>query len=252
MFRHEGRSDRHDQRLAGYLALVAGFVNSAGFVLVGSFTSHVTGSVGRFADDVAVGDGGAAFAALMIVAFFSGAFLASMAIESNAVRHRPLTYGGLLLVEALLLATFAGGSYVMDTGSARMHDVQAMLLCAAMGLQNSLVTRLSGAVVRTTHLTGVVTDLGIESARWFRLWRGRVGRLAHVRLVTGSSEPLAPQGPKTRLLLTIFIGFVGGGVLGALLATRFGRIAIALPTFSLLVGGLGAMRGCRTLDTPRA
>ncbi len=54
MFRHEGaeRSHRHNQWLAGYLALIAGFVNSAGFILIGSFTSHVTGNGGRFADDL--------------------------------------------------------------------------------------------------------------------------------------------------------------------------------------------------------
>lgn len=50
MFRHEGanRSHHHNQLLAGYLAMIAGFVNSAGFILIGSFTSHVTGNVGRF------------------------------------------------------------------------------------------------------------------------------------------------------------------------------------------------------------
>jgi Protein of unknown function (DUF1275) len=86
MFQHQGpgRSDRQNRIVAGYLAFVGGFVNSTGFVLIGSFTSHVTGNVGRLANDLAYRQYGAAWAALpMIVAFFAGAFVASMALESN-------------------------------------------------------------------------------------------------------------------------------------------------------------------------
>ena len=43
----------------------------------------------------------------------------------------------------------------------------AFTLLFAMGLQNSLVTRISDAVVRTTHLTGLFTDLGIELSQLF-------------------------------------------------------------------------------------
>ena len=56
MFTHEGpgRPDRLNQKLAGYLAFVGGYVNSAGFILIGTFTSHVTGNVGRLANDLVV------------------------------------------------------------------------------------------------------------------------------------------------------------------------------------------------------
>ena len=253
MFRHEGleRSEGHNQRLAAYLAGVAGFVNSAGFVLIGSFTSHVTGNVGRFADDLALGHATALYAALMVIAYFAGAFFASMAIESNVIRHRPTTYGGLLMGEAGLLGAFIAMSYLFDDNTPRFQDAQAMLLCFAMGLQNSLVTRLSGAVVRTTHLTGVVTDLGIESARWFRHWRAQAGERTHLRLVAGSAEGLAPQRPKTLLLLTIFAAFVVGSAGGAMLAVALGRVALAIPTLALVSGGVFALATGRTLETPR-
>ena len=254
MFRHEGpeREHHHNQALAAYLALVAGFVNSAGFVLVGTFTSHVTGNVGRFADDLALGGDAAVFAALMVVAYFAGAFWASVAIESDVVRHRPWTYGGLLIVEAALLVVFIALSGAFASPTARVHDIEAMLLCAAMGMQNSLVTRLSGAVVRTTHLTGVVTDLGIEAARWFRYWRKRLGERTHVRLVAGSAQAIAPHGPKTRLLLTILGAFVVGGMGGALAAHAWDRRALALPIGALLIGGAFALRARPTLDRARA
>src|SRR6202041_2162918 len=87
LFKHQGpsRSPRQNAVLAAYLALVGGFVNSAGFVLIGSFTSHVTGNVGRLANDVASGEWSAAApAAAMIATFFFGSFVASMIIESEA------------------------------------------------------------------------------------------------------------------------------------------------------------------------
>jgi uncharacterized membrane protein YoaK (UPF0700 family) len=253
MFRHEGadRTHRHNQLLAGYLALIAGFVNSAGFILIGSFTSHVTGNVGRFADDLALGRAAAVLAAIMIVAYFAGAFLASMAIESNVVRRRSV-YGGLLFLEAALLASFALLSSLMDTRNPFFHDIQAMLLCVAMGLQNSFVTRLSGAVVRTTHLTGTVTDLGIESARWFRLWRARLGNRAKVRLVVGSARATEPQAPRTLLLLTILATFIIGSVLGATIAVHTGAFALLVPTTLLVAGGVFALHESREIDLARS
>src|SRR5262249_37772568 len=143
--------------LAAYLAFVGGFVNSAGFLLIGSFTSHVTGNVGRLANDLAAHDPkAAAGAGTMIAAFFAGAVLASMILESDALGRVAFAYGTALALEAVLLATFML-VFAGLAGGHLLRDLEACLLCAAMGMQNSLVTRLSGAVVRTTHLTGVLT-----------------------------------------------------------------------------------------------
>lgn len=253
MFRNEGsgRSTIHNQILAGYLAAIAGFVNSVGFLLLGSFTSHVTGNVGRFADDLALGRTAALFAAMMVITYFAGAFVASMALESNVLRKRPYVYGSLLLGEAGLLATFTLLSYFMDTRNPRVHDGQAMVLCFAMGLQNSLVTRLSGAIVRTTHLTGVVTDLGIEAARWFRLWRAQVGHHTHLRLTAGDRAPVVPRAATSYLLLTILIAFVAGSAAGAVLSVGVGHAALLAPVALLVAGGVFAISSGFTLGNVR-
>ncbi|HET8934135.1 MAG TPA: YoaK family protein [Polyangiales bacterium] len=156
MFRHQGpgRSDRQNSILAAYLSIVAGFVNSAAFVLIGTFTSHVTGNVGRLANDIATQQLYAALAALsMIVSFFVGAFVASMTVESNLAGRTPIAYGLALSFEAALLVTFIVLTR-LHGASAPLHELEESVLCMAMGAQSSLVTRLSGAVVRTTHLTG--------------------------------------------------------------------------------------------------
>ena len=237
MFQHHGpsRSERHNRVLAGYLAFVGGFVNSAGFVLIGSFTSHVTGNVGRLANDLAYRRYDAAAAVLpMILAFFGGAFLASMAIESNFFGRTANAYAAALLGEATLLVLFTVVSHLSIVPHPRVQDWEAAILCAAMGMQNSLVTRLSGAVVRTTHLTGVFTDLGIEGARWFRWWRGRVSERIRLNLSFGRNPPEKPLPLKVLLLATIAVTFILGAMAGALLVVRLDHATMILPSIAVL------------------
>jgi uncharacterized membrane protein YoaK (UPF0700 family) len=238
MFRHQGpsRSDRQNRLLAGYLAFVGGFVNSVGFVLLGAFTSHVTGNVGRLANDLAYRRYDAAAAVLpMLLAFFVGAFLAGMTVESNFFERVANAYGTVLLCEATLLLLFIAVS----------PSIEAVLLGAAMGMQNSLVTRLSGAVVRTTHLTGVVTDLGIEGARWFRWWRGSLSRRVGIRLTFGQKPPERPHAPKALLLGTIATTFVLGAMAGALLAVQLDRAALLLAGVAVLACAIYAFENGR-------
>ncbi len=243
MFRHQGpgRSDHQNRIVAGYLAFMGGFVNSAGFVLIGTFTSHVTGNVGRLANDLVARQVDAAAAALtMIVAFLTGAFVASMCIESNFFGRTPNAYSAALSLEAMLLVLFTVVSNVTVAAHPRLKDMEAAILCAAMGMQNSLVTRLSGAVVRTTHLTGVFTDIGIEGARWFRWWRGRLSEALRVKLAFGRNPPERPSMVKIALLSTIAVAFTTGAVLGGMMGVAFRHAAMILPTIGIAASAIYA------------
>jgi uncharacterized membrane protein YoaK (UPF0700 family) len=226
VFRREGpaRDPQKNLLLAVYLAATAGFVNSGGFVMIGSFTSHVTGSVGRFANDLANGHFAAAVSALSLAAtFFFGAVGASVVLDASSLRV-PLRYCLALAIEGLLLLIFVFVAGLSRTTHPRLLDAMAALLCAAMGLQNALVTRLSGATVRTTHLTGIVTDLGIESVRWYRWYHGR---LLHPS--RASQPPRPPPDGRIALHLAITIAFVVGAAAGAILTARASRWAMCLP-----------------------
>jgi uncharacterized membrane protein YoaK (UPF0700 family) len=251
MFSHEGssRSDSQNRWLAGYLASVGGFSNSAGFVLIGTFTSHVTGNVGRLANDAARGQVGAAVAAASLVtAFFLGAFLVSVVLESGWFGHVSRAYAVALGIEAALLLAFTIIAGQTEVTHPRALDAEAALLCAAMGLQNGLVTRLSGAVVRTTHLTGVVTDLGIEAARWFRYSRKALGRVASFPLVLGPNEPERPAVRKIHLLTTIASSFVGGALVGAFATVHLGSRSMLLAVVAVTVASAYALRSGQAHD----
>jgi uncharacterized membrane protein YoaK (UPF0700 family) len=235
VFRHEGpaRDPKANMILAGYLAAIAGFVNSGGFVMIGSFTSHVTGSVGRMSDDVARGEMTAAISALsLVLAFFGGAVLASLILERTDHSRPETRYALALLVEAGVLLCFVFIAGLSRATHPRILDAQAALLCLAMGMQNSMVTRLSGAVVRTTHLTGVVTDLGIEAARWYRWYR------AQLPIPTRRPSEALPDRPvvgRISLLSAVTGSFIIGAVLGSTLTLRASRWAMCFPAAAILL-----------------
>lgn len=232
MFKREGpaRDPRTNTLLAAHLAGTAGFVNSGGFVMIGSYTSHVTGSIGRMANDLANANFALAFAALwLVVAFFGGAVTASWILDQREMPRMPSRYALALAIEAGLLLTFVFVAGLSRTSHPLLLDAQALFLCAAMGMQNSLVTRLSGAVIRTTHLTGVLTDLGIETARWLRWHQSRV-------LASTHGPPSTRERPTTAklwLLGTIVVAFMIGAAGGAVLTARISRWAMCLPAVAV-------------------
>jgi uncharacterized membrane protein YoaK (UPF0700 family) len=226
--------------VAAILAWIAGFVNSGGFVMIHSYTSHVTGSIGRFAQDLAEARPGAGFSALFLaVTFFGGAVATSMILDQSA-RRVPMRYAQALGIEAATLVAFVFVAGLSPLQHPRLLDAEAALLCVSMGMQNALVTRLSGAIVRTTHLTGVVTDLGIEAARWFRYHQASLRAKAFANVVL----PERPSSGRVTLLSAIVAAFIVGAVLGAVFTFRVSRWAMLLPA-----AGVGALAAFAVYQT---
>ena len=162
------RSSQSDRHLGCTLAFVAGAVNAGGFLAIGGYTSHMTGIVSSMADELALGNVKVALAALAAWTAFVGGAASTALLINWARRHRFRSqYALSLMLEALLLLVFG----VAGTYLATLHDLLApvtiLLLCYIMGLQNAIITKASGAVIRTTHVTGLSTDIGIELGKLF-------------------------------------------------------------------------------------
>lgn len=162
MFRHKGKSRRpvHNLKLASLLSFVAGIVNVTGFFAVAVLTTNVTGHFAYFADDVIKQDfSGAGVFLIYILCYLAGAFASNTILETG-LRLTPRYAQTIpVFVEIILLSAVAFPDF--DT-IYEMAKATACILLFAMGLQNATVTRISNAVVRTTHLTGLFTDLGID------------------------------------------------------------------------------------------
>lgn len=167
MFRHQGKSRtlKHNLRIATILSFVAGIVNVTGFLSFQQLTTNVTGHFALFINDFANFEfwkGTIYF--LYIFSFLLGSFLSSFLIEEFRENKKLNVFVLPTIIECLILIAISIWS---NFGEIKHPDAMACLLLLAMGLQNSYVTRISNAVVRTTHLTGLFTDLGIEISQLF-------------------------------------------------------------------------------------
>lgn len=169
MFRHQGknRTFRHNLRLASNLSLVAGIVNSVGVLAIGTLTTNVTGHFAYFAEEFSLGQYTKAIPFLLyILFFFLGAFVSNFCIEMAALNKKKHLHTAPMFLEISLLVVvgFWNDWWFTETGDT---NPIAYLLLFSMGLQNALVTKISQSIVRTTHLTGLFTDLGIETSQYF-------------------------------------------------------------------------------------
>lgn len=167
MFRHIGTSRTliHNIRLASLLSFVAGIVNVSGFFAVQKLTTNVTGHFAFFADEVFKKDySGALVYMFYILSFLFGAFVSNLLVELIAKKNIRFVYIAPVTLEIIILISVGILAHSIIIKNA---DTIACCLLFAMGLQNALVTSISNSVVRTTHLTGLFTDLGIELSQLF-------------------------------------------------------------------------------------
>ena len=169
MFRHRGknRTFLHNLRLATLLSLVAGMVNITGVLALKTLTTNVTGHFAYFADEFMNKNYAVAFTFLaFIFFFFIGSFTSNFLSELVALRRPRLMHLIPIALEiiVLIIVGYFGSKYDLSMINGKL---MAFALLFAMGLQNSLVTKVSNSTVRTTHLTGLFTDLGIELSQLF-------------------------------------------------------------------------------------
>lgn len=185
------------------LAFNAGCINSTALI---SFThlsvSHVTGNVTLFASAFAKQE----YTTLLMIcavllAFLFGSVMSGFIVGRNSLKEGR-RYGVALMIEALLL--------MVSWALLLLHNVIGLIFAAmACGLQNSMVATYSGAVIRTTHLTGLTSDMGSAIGNWL------AGRKINKKMLAFQAM--------------IWYSFCGGGVVGVYLYLHYEFLALALP-----------------------
>jgi uncharacterized membrane protein YoaK (UPF0700 family) len=233
--------------LSVLLPFVAGGVNVAGFLAIGTYTSHVTGHVTRLGSELSAANFYLALCELSFVgAFTFGVMMSTTLIELARARSKA-RHCVVLLIEASLLTYYA----VVPGALSTPHDKQLMAagLCLVMGMQNALVTQAFGAVLRTTHLTGICTDLGIEVTRLLFWMKGTL--LRHEVARGGLWQQLLeePEWAQLRTHFSVLASYFGGALGGAFLYCRYGRLSLSIYSLILLVLVCYDMRfGIKRLD----
>jgi uncharacterized membrane protein YoaK (UPF0700 family) len=223
------RTPHTNRQLAYFLVFVAGAVNAGGFVAVAQYTSHMSGIVSSIADHLALGSLIVTLQSLVaLLSFTAGAGITAVVVNFARRSHLASLYALPLALEAALLLLFGlMGNHVQHRQWLYVAPT-VILLCFIMGLQNALITKISRAEIRTTHLTGMVTDIGIE-----------LGKLFYWNAAVNHEPQVMADRQKLRVLATLVALFFVGGTVGAFTFASMGFIT-AVP-LALLLFVLAAM-----------
>lgn len=209
------------------LPLVAGWVDGVGVVQLGFFTSHMTGNTARLGGELGAHQWSAAAPFLVgLFAFVTGAAASAILTELSQRRSRG-RYSAAFGLEAVTLTLAAW--VLRPHGAVPPAALVFGLMCFAMGVQNGVTSRINGLVVRTTHITGVVTDIGLA-----------VGR----SLIRADRQ--ADQPSSGALHGVIFAAFLLGCAMGGEGGRRFGWHATLFP--AMLVLGFSLVDAFALLD----
>ncbi len=194
------------------LAFVAGMVNVVGFL---SFehqaVTHLTGTTSLLAAATVKGGANAWHLLLVILSFVGGSALSGFLI-GNSTLKLGRRYGVALLLEAVMLGTavpLLKSNLVLGT----------YLASSACGLQNAMASTYSGSVIRTSHVSGMFTDLGIFLGQALR------------------GTPFDSR--RLRICLVIISAFFAGGLVGAACFERFSYDTLFIPSAITGVAGVG-------------
>lgn len=198
---------------AAALAFVAGMVNVVGFLgFQHHAVTHLTGTTTMLGSALADGRGDHAIhLVLMILSFMAGATASGILIQDSTLRLGR-RYGVALVIESALLCAAIP---LLRTS----HVAGDCLASCACGLQNAMASAYSGSVVRTTHLSGMFTDLGIYLGHFVR------------------GIPVDQR--RLRLCLIIISSFLGGGIAGGVVFRAWGYDTLLIPAAMTGTAGLG-------------
>ena len=188
-------------RLGTLTAFTAGTINIASLLIFLSFTSNVTGHYAIFAAEISQGNWTqVAVVAGWIFLFFFGGFVANLSVINFNKKSKYFAHALPIVLEILcLLAVGIYGQFYYEKTLAETEALVALMLFAT-GLQNGLTASISNFSVKTTHLTGTTTDLGILASMFTQ------------KKFRKSPELMG----KAKLLLSIMTAYVLGAIFSGL------------------------------------
>lgn len=207
------------------MAFQAGVLNIGGFMACHRFVSHVTGFATFFGYEINQPDSSHAIGMLAVPVFFLlGVMVSGQLVDIRLKLHKkPKYYLSFSLIFLLLLIVLLGGiSGNFGNFGQSLNDpsdyILLILLCFVCGIQNGTITSVSKSVIRTTHLTGITTDLGIGLVRIINK-----NKLGH----SFDEEKKA-----TFMRFGIIFFFVVGSVVGGYAFARLAYLGFIIPVFT--------------------
>jgi uncharacterized membrane protein YoaK (UPF0700 family) len=211
------------------MAFQAGTLNIGGFLTCKSFVSHVTGFATLFGYEVQRNNLQGALVFLSVPLFFLiGAMISGLLVDLQLkLHHMPRYYVvfSVLFVLNLLVVISGNAGFFGPFGEfseSFPNYILLILLSLICGIQNGTITSISSSVVRTTHLTGITTDLGIG-----------IMRLINKKHF---ADRLKSEQNATYMRIGLIVSFGLGSICGGLAFTSLKYFGFIIPV--IISGGL--------------
>lgn len=184
------------------LAFNSGFINGCTLLSLHPHpVSHVTGTTSHAGIDLARGNFDVfGIGITLVICFVFGSAITGYWMPANAFQLGR-QYGPLFLIGSALLLLACLTSYYDPESNLYFY-----LASIASGLQNGMTTKYSGSIIRTTHLTGAATDIGLT-----------LGRMA-----IGDYK----DSWKLQVLVPIYLSFFTGGFLSKFAVDKLGKLSL--------------------------
>lgn len=208
------------------MAFQAGLFNIGGFMACHRFVSHVTGFATYFGYELSQKEQARHAVGMLVVPLFFlfGAMLSGLLVDIRLKLHKkPKYYISFGLIFFLCgVVAFGGifgyfGHFGQPLESSRDYTL-LIFLCLICGIQNGTIATVSKSVIRTTHLTGITTDLGLGLVRLFN------------RKKLDESMDNEKNATLMRIGIISFFGF--GSVVGAFVFNSFGHGGFLIPVLT--------------------
>lgn len=207
------------------MAFQAGVLNIGGFMACHRFVSHITGFATFFGYEINQSDSSHAIGMLIVpLSFLMGVMVSGQLVDIRLKLHKKPKYylSFSLIFFLLLIVLFAGmagrfGEFGQPVNNSSDY-ILLILLCFICGIQNGTITSVSRSVIRTTHLTGITTDLGIGLVRILN--RNKI------------DHSFSDEMKATFMRLGIIIFFVIGSVVGGFAFFRLEYLGFVIPVFT--------------------
>jgi len=214
------RTNIDNIKLGVLTAFTSGMVNVASWILFFAFTSNVTGNYAILAEEITKGNWFQVLViCLWIGLFFFGSYLANNIIINSKTVKRQISHSIPLILELFCLigVGFYGELHYEET----LIETEFMIasLTFAMGLQNGLTASITNFSVKTTHLTGLTTDLAI-----------------HLSLLTKANNRKEKAiTDKFILLLSILVSYMVGAIIAGLITLKFQFQVFFYVSFTIVI-----------------
>ena len=215
------RTLKENLLLASSTAFVSGTVNVAGAIVLLAFTTNITGHVANLAGHIIEQNFGDFLVVLAwLMSFLVGAFISSFLIRSLSHRSHYYAHAMPVVLEIVVLLFVAIYGSNFYSGIKPERELLTGVILFSMGLQNSMVSTLSGGLIKSSHLTGLFTDLGGDIAEWLH----------------PASEQKEATRNKIFIRFTILFFYFLGGLTGAYFFDRYAFVIFYfIPLILLLI-----------------